>query len=122
MSVIQVQKGGGLLGGIGKVLGLAGTFVPGMQWATALGAGMSGIDSIIRGDAGAVSSLGPDFWKKLFPQASGNLTEPWMASYQQVRDPQVRDPSIGDWTNPAAQSSGPDLGAWEEAYKRLRTS
>jgi hypothetical protein len=78
MALIQTKKSGGLLGGIGKVLGLAGTFIPGMQWASALGMGMSGLDSIIRGDSDAMSQVfGQEFWQNALKggwqnPASGN--------------------------------------------------
>ena len=52
MAVIQVKGGQGLLGGLGSIATIAGTFIPGAQWLTPLGLGLGTADNLINGNGG----------------------------------------------------------------------
>ncbi|MBQ7170067.1 MAG: hypothetical protein IJR63_09240 [Synergistaceae bacterium] len=49
MAVKVVKGGNGILGNLGSIATLAGMFIPGAQWLTPLGAGMSAVNSIMNG-------------------------------------------------------------------------
>ena len=81
MAVQYVKGGSGILGNLGSLATLAGMFVPGAQWLTPLGAGMSAVDSIMNGNSGdasgTIDALGKlkeamTGWKN---PASGNIAK-----------------------------------------------
>ena len=49
MAVQYVKNNNGLLGSLGKIAQIGG-FIPGLQWLTPLGKGMSAVDNIMNGD------------------------------------------------------------------------
>ena len=58
MAVIQTGGGGGFLGTLGKIAGLGGMLIPGAQFLTPLGMGMSAIDAAMQGNPqGALQAM-----------------------------------------------------------------
>ena len=81
MAVQYVKGGSGILGNLGSLATLAGMFVPGAQWLTPLGVGMSAVDNIMNGSSGdasdTIDALGKlkeamTGWKN---PASGNIAK-----------------------------------------------
>ena len=83
MAVQYVQGGGGLLGALGSLATLGGAFIPGAQWLTPLGLGMTTVDDIIRGN----------------PLGAGARTAA-----------QILDGTLGGWLNPASGTIGNSKG------------
>ena len=50
MAVQYVKNNNGLLGSLGKIAQIGG-FIPGLQWLTPLGMGMSAVDNIMNGSS-----------------------------------------------------------------------
>ena len=57
MSVQYVQGGGGLLSSLGTLASLGGMFIPGAQWLTPLGMGMSAVDGLMSGNSQAAAAI-----------------------------------------------------------------
>lgn len=58
VSVINNNRGGGLLGTLGTIASLGGMFIPGAQFLTPLGMGMSAADGLMNGNASAANLQG----------------------------------------------------------------
>lgn len=78
MAVTYVKGGKGILGNLGTLASLAGTAIPGAQWLTLLGTGMSAIDNMINGGGGDYTTNNPleklkDAMTSWQNPASGNI-------------------------------------------------
>ena len=112
MSVQYVGGGGGLLGTLGNMAGLAGTFVPGAQWLTPLGFGMSVGDSLIRGDmqGAGLKALG-----KLAGDAFSNWVNPATGAIAQNSSQ-----TANNWAQALSMSSDNpynNINLWERAFR-----
>ena len=80
MATKVVESGGrGILGNLGNIATLAGMFIPGAQWLTPLGAGMSAVDSMMNGadSSSTIDALGKlkDVITGWQNPASGNIAK-----------------------------------------------
>jgi hypothetical protein len=50
------EKSGGLLGGLGNILSLAGMVIPGAQWMSALGQGLGAVNGLAQGNPSGLAS------------------------------------------------------------------
>ena len=83
MATIVAKGGGGLLGGLGKVAGIAG-MATGTPWLSMLGLGMGAANSAMNGDPqGAIGQvLGGILTNGWQNPASGNIASPYEATAQ----------------------------------------
>ena len=81
MATIVTGGGGGLLGGLGKIAGLAG-MATGTPWLSMLGLGMGAADSVMNGNPqGALGQvLGGILTNGWMNPASGNIASPYEAT------------------------------------------
>ena len=83
MAVIQTRGGGGLLGTLGSLATVGGMFIPGAQWLTPLGMGMSTVNDLMTGNTQGAGARIADY-------AAKNM--------------------LGKWLNPAAGTIGNATG------------
>lgn len=93
MSVQYVQGGGGLLSSLGTLASLGGMFIPGAQWLTPLGMGMSAVDGLMSGNPQAAAAIAGQAakgmingWKNPAEGTIGNST-----GVVTKTDPQITD-------------------------------
>ena len=83
MAVIQTRGGGGLLGTLGSLATIGGMFIPGAQWLTPLGMGMSTVNDLMMGNTQGAGARIADY-------AAKNM--------------------LGKWLNPAASTIANSTG------------
>lgn len=71
MSVQYVQGGGGLLGTLGNLASIGGMFIPGAQWLTPLGMGMSTVNDLMTGNTQGAGA-------RLAGYAADNMLGKWL--------------------------------------------
>ena len=83
MATIVTKGGGGLLGGLGKVAGIAG-MATGTPWLSMLGLGMGAADSAMNGNPGGAMEqvLGQILKNGWQNPAGGNIASPYEATAQ----------------------------------------
>lgn len=71
MAVKVVKSGSGILGTLGSIAQIGGMFIPGMQFLTPLGMGMSAVDKLMNG--GSMNGEEQDALKSALEGATGWL-------------------------------------------------